>query len=146
MIVRSFAFAAFSVAVFVAEPARADADALVCEPTSLGPDSSKLTLTLPDPHGRELAVKTPDGFFYLAWDASAGIDAKPRIEGFRDARVLTFDPRTLEGWHFHASNDGWKPIFASPGTYTFETADVLQTDATPPDSIPLSRCTVEYRK
>jgi hypothetical protein len=131
----------------VAGAASADSRGLACEPTSLAPDSATLTLTLPDPHGRELAVKRPDGeFFYLAWDEHAGIEnATPRIQGFRDAHVLTLDPRTLEGWHF--TKDGaWLPIFDAPGKYAFVTADVLQTDATPVGTIPPSRCIVEYRK
>jgi hypothetical protein len=130
-----------------AGPARAGSPGLTCEPTSLTPDSTALTLTLPDPHGRELGVSTEHGFFYLAWDEHAGIEgATPRIQGFREARELTLDPRTLEGWHFHASDHAWRPIFTEPGRYTFVTADVLQTDAQPADTIPASRCIVEYRK
>jgi len=128
-------------------PAPAETRALACEPTSLTPDSTSLRLTLPDPHGRELGVSTEHGFFYLAWDERAGIEgATPRIQGFREARELTLDPRTLEGWHFHATDHGWRPIFTEPGRYTFVTADVLQTDAPPADAIPPSRCVVEYRK
>jgi hypothetical protein len=145
--VQQMRFAYTACLVLFASLARAeDPSALRCEPATLDSSSTSLTITLPDPHGRELGVTTPTGFFYLAWDEGAHIEeATPRITDFAHARTLSLDPRTLEGWHFALSNPGWQRIFASTGEYTFVTGDVLQTDTTPADAIPVSRCRVRYR-
>jgi hypothetical protein len=134
-----------SISILFSTAARADAPALRCEPATLRPGDT-LTVTLPDPHGRELAVQTPNGFFYLAWDEHAGIDATPKLGGFAAAHVLALDSRSLEGWRFAHANPGWERVFAGSGEYVFRSGDVLQSDSTPDGSIEPSSCRVRYEE
>ena len=140
-------FTVIAILALFASLARAeDSSVLRCEPATLDPHSTTFEIRLPDPHGRELGVKTPSAdFFYLAWDEHALIkDATPRIADFPRAHTLTFDPRTLEGWHPSASSPSWQRIFVESGEYIFLSGDVLQTDHAPDDVIQTSRCRVRY--
>jgi hypothetical protein len=81
-----------------------------------------LTLTLPSPHPKGLAVKTPHGVLVYVVDAGA---SAAFLQGFSDKNYFTFKTGDLRGVIDKDGKRHQRKVFVEAGTYEFYIADNL---------------------
>ena len=85
-----------------------------------------VTLTVPTPHPKGLAVKTPHGI--LVYVVDAGTSAA-FLQGFADKDHFTFKTGDLKGVTNKDGKRHQRKVFVEAGTYEFYLADDLSAQA-----------------
>src|SRR5579859_1936656 len=84
-----------------------------------------VTLTVPNPHPKGLAVKTPQGAWVYVVDGSASAGF---LQGFVDKDHFTFKTSDLKGVTYRDGKRHERKVFVEAGTYQFYLADNLETE------------------
>jgi len=87
---------------------------------------ASLTLTVPNPHPKGLAVKTPHGTLVYVVDGAA---SAAFLQGFADKDHFTFKTGDLKGVINKDGKRHQRKVFVEAGTYEFYLADDLSAQA-----------------
>ncbi len=89
----------------------------------------KLSITMPQPHPKELAIRTPDGrWFYLHLENEGVGETLMPSEQFASLQQLDFDTRQLEARYWNDGKPMHGKIFTQTGDYLIYMADNLETE------------------
>ena len=89
----------------------------------------KLSITIPQPHPKELAIRAPDGrWFYLHVENEGAEEMLMSSEEFAALQKLDFDTRQLEARYWSDGKAMYGQVFTQTGDYLIYMADNLETE------------------
>lgn len=89
----------------------------------------KLSIIIPQPHPKELAIKAPDGkWFYLQVENESGSDMLMPAEQFKVLSKLELDTRNFEARYWDDGKPMRGKVFTLTGDYLIYMADNLETE------------------
>ena len=89
----------------------------------------KLSITMPRPHPKELAIRAPDGkWFYLHIENGGAGEMLMPSEQFAVLQKLDFDTRQLEARYWRDGKAMRGKVFTQTGDYLIYMADNLETE------------------
>lgn len=89
----------------------------------------KLSITMPQPHPKELAIRAPDGrWFYLHIENEGAGEMLMPSKQFAALQTLDFDTRQLEARYWNDGKAMRGKVFTQTGDYLIYMADNLETE------------------
>jgi len=89
----------------------------------------RLSITLPQPHPKEFAIKAPDGRWYYLQVKNEGSGEMLMLSGkFATLKKLDLDTRTLEARYWDNGQAMRGKVFNKSGDYLIYMADNLETE------------------
>ncbi len=89
----------------------------------------KLTITMPLPHPKELAIRVPNGrWYYLHLEYEGASEMLMRSEQFAALKQLEFDTQQLEARYWDNGKAMHGKVFTQTGNYLIYMADNLETE------------------
>lgn len=89
----------------------------------------KLSITMPQPHPKELAIRAPDGrWFYLHIENEGAEEMLMSSKQFAALQKLDLDTRQLEARYWSDGKAMYGQVFTQTGDYLIYMADNLETE------------------